>query len=193
MEVHPVELVLPDEPSSVRLMNTTWLEPDGEMVDCLVDGADLRALLTAVGRRPPARPTRAQVDTVRDLRDALRTLAAGLTGEEPGVAALRRAAGTVNAALAAAPVRESLRAAADGWELGADVDPSFAGSVGVLARDGAALLSDHTRRPVRTCPAPSCGLYFVATHARRRWCSAHCADRVRAARYYRRHRQGQPG
>lgn len=192
MELHPVEVVLPEEPSSVRLMNTVWLDGDG-VFDYLRDGDDLRALLAALDRPAPARPSAAQVGAVRDLRDALRTLAAAVTGgpAPPTASDQRRAAATVNAALAAAPVREVLRAAPEGWALCPSVVASFAGSVGMLARDGAELISGRGAGPLRTCPAPACGLYFVATHARRRWCSAHCGDRVRAARYYRRHNQPQ--
>jgi predicted RNA-binding Zn ribbon-like protein len=186
--VHPVEIVLPEEPPSVRLMNTVWLDGDGAF-DCLRDGDDLRILLAALGRPAPARPSAAQVGAARELREALRTLGAAVTGsaDPPAAADRRRAAATIDAALAAAPLRESLRPAPQGWTLQRSVEESFAGSLGLLARDGAELIAARGGTPLRTCPAPSCGLYFVATHARRRWCSAHCGDRVRAARYYRRH------
>jgi len=191
--LHPIELVLPDEPPSVRLMNTVWLGGDG-VFDCLHDAHDLRCLLAALNRPVLARPTAAQVGSVRDLRDALRVLAAAVTGgpEAPTASDPERAAVMVNTALAAAPVREALHAVAGGWELRPDIEASFAGSLGMLARDGAELIAGRAGGPLRTCPAPSCGHYFVATHARRRWCSAHCGDRVRAARYYRRHHQSEP-
>lgn len=76
MVLHPVEVALPEEPPSVRLMNTVWLGEDG-VFDCLRDGDDLRVLLTALDRPAPARPSTAQVGAARDLRDALRPLAAG--------------------------------------------------------------------------------------------------------------------
>ncbi len=194
MVPHPIELVLPEEPPSVRLMNTVWLGGDG-VFDCLRDRDDLRALLAALGRPVPARPSSAQLRTVRDLRCALRTLAAAVAdGPDPPTASEeRRAASTVNAALAAAPLREVLHRAPEGWELRPSVEASFAGSLGMLARDGARLVAGRGGKPLRTCPAPSCGLYFVATHARRRWCSPHCGDRVRAARYYRRHHPSERG
>lgn len=185
--LHPVEMVLPDEPPSVRLMNTLWLGGDG-VFDCLRDGDDLRVLLSALGRPAAARPRAAQVDAARELRAALRTLGAAATGDEPPAPDRQQAVATVNAALAAAPVCEVLEADGAGWTLRPQVDGSFAGSLADLARDGATLLAGRGAGPLRTCPAPSCGLFFVATHARRRWCSTHCGDRVRAARYYRRHR-----
>ena len=192
-ELHPVELVLPEEPPSVRLMNTVWLEGDG-VFDCLRDGDDLRALLAALDRPVPARPSAAQVRAVQELRSALRTLAAAVTdGSDPPTASdRRRAAGTVNAALAAAPLREVLHVTPEGWDLRPSIEASFAGSLGMLARDGAEMIAHRRGTPLRTCPAPACGLYFVATHARRRWCSPHCGDRVRAARYYRRHHRPGP-
>jgi predicted RNA-binding Zn ribbon-like protein len=79
----------------------------------------------------------------------------------------------------------------EGWTLSRLDGSSFAASVGRLAREGAAVLADRSR-PLRVCPAPGCGLFFVQHHQRRRWCSTECGNRVRAARYYRRHRGSGP-
>jgi len=38
------------------------------------------------------------------------------------------------------------------------------------------------------CEAPGCVRLLEREHARQRWCSTACGDRVRAARYYSRHR-----
>jgi predicted RNA-binding Zn ribbon-like protein len=191
--VHPVELVLPGEPPSVRLMNTTWADRDG-MFDGLRDGDDVRVVLAALGRRAPRRLSSGQVGQLRDLRAALRALADAATGshDAPPTSDQRRAAAAVNAALAAAPVREVLQETADGWALRLSADESFAGSLGLLAREGTQLIVGRADQLLRRCPAPSCGLYFTANHARRQWCSTACADRVRAARYYRRHHRSDP-
>lgn len=38
---------------------------------------------------------------------------------------------------------------------------------------------------LRTCPAPSCGMFFRPTRAAQRWCSVPCGTRARVARHYR--------
>jgi predicted RNA-binding Zn ribbon-like protein len=89
--------------------------------------------------------------------------------------------------MALAPAADVLAAGPQGWALSRRDGPSFAGSVSRLAREGADVLADRSR-PLRACHAPGCGLFFVQNHQRRRWCSTGCGNRVRAARYYRRHR-----
>jgi len=183
---HPIELILPAEPAPVRLMNPTWVDRDG-VSDVLEDVADLRTLLAAVGWPVPAGPAWAELVAARGLRAALRTLAGA------GSAADRSTAlETVNAALAAAPAPDVLAAGPEGWTLTRVDGSSFRASVGRLAREGAQVLADRTR-PLRTCTAPGCGLFYVQHHQRRRWCSTACGNRVRAARYYRRHRRGDAG
>jgi predicted RNA-binding Zn ribbon-like protein len=179
MDVHPIELVLPGEPAPVRLMNTTWRDRDG-VGESLAEPADLRVFLAEVGRPVPADLDAADVATLHDLRAALHALADPAAEHAAALAA-------VNAALALAPAPDVLTAGAAGWALGRADGPSFAASVSRLAREGAAVLADRAR-PLRVCRAPGCGLVFVQHHQRRRWCSVECGNRVRAARYYRRHR-----
>src|SRR4051794_31194566 len=142
-------------------MNTTWADRD-EVFDGLRDGDDLRVVLTALGRRAPRRPSSGQVGQLRDLRAALRALAAAATGshDAPPSSDQQRAATTVNAALAAAPVREVLQGAADGWALRLSVDESFAGSLGLLAREGTQLIVGRADRRVRRGTAPPPGASF---------------------------------
>jgi predicted RNA-binding Zn ribbon-like protein len=40
------------------------------------------------------------------------------------------------------------------------------------------------------CSAPGCIRLLIKDHPRRQWCSTRCGDRVRAGRYYHRHRKG---
>jgi predicted RNA-binding Zn ribbon-like protein len=181
MDVHPVELVLPDEPAPVRLMNTTWVDRDG-VDDALTAVSDLRIFLAAVGRPVPADLGAAELATVRELRTALRDLATGGGGA---------AVEAINAALALAPAVDVLAAGPDGWALSRVDAPTFPATVSRFAREGAAVLADRSR-PLLVCHAPGCGLYFVQNHQRRRWCSTECGNRVRAARYYRRHRGSGP-
>jgi predicted RNA-binding Zn ribbon-like protein len=46
--------------------------------------------------------------------------------------------------------------------------------------------SDHV--DLRACGAPGCMRLLLKDHPRRQWCSTRCGDRVRASRYYHRHR-----
>jgi predicted RNA-binding Zn ribbon-like protein len=189
VDAHPIELVLPDEPAPVRLMNTTWADRDGAF-EALADASDLRVFLSAIGRPVPAGLGAGEVAVLHDLRGGLRALAGGIEGTDAPSPQQRRAAvERINAALALAPAADVLAVTAQGWSLSRVDGSSFAASVSRLAREGAAVLADRSR-PLRVCLAPRCGLFFVRNHQRRRWCSIGCGDRVRAARYYRRHHGG---
>src|SRR3954447_26249155 len=102
MAAHPVELVLPDEPAPVRLMNTTWVDRDG-VFEALADGSDLRGFLVAVGRPVPDALDAAQLGAIHELRSGLRTLARTADGPTAPSPDERRAAlAAVNAAMALA-------------------------------------------------------------------------------------------
>lgn len=184
---HPIDVVLPDEPAAVRLMNTVWADRGG-VHDALTGADDLRRFLAATGAVTAA-VSGDDVAAARRLRDALRRLAATVTDDDRAPAATglaeADAAGAVNAALAAAPPA-LLRRAGDGWEL-ATGPVTAAAALGAVAREGALLVADPAR-PLRACHAPGCVLYFVRDHPRREWCSVACGNRVRAARHYRRRR-----
>ncbi len=193
MTSHPVDLLVPDDPAVVRFMATVWADRAG-VHDSLAgtDPRELRALLTSIGRLEPTdsppRVTGTQLAAARRLRDALRRLAAAVTGDGRPAAvpslSERAAVAAVNAALAAAPPAELARTAGR-WQL-VERRPIDA-ALGALAREGAELITD-TERPLRACHAPGCVLYFVRDHPRREWCSVTCGNRVRAARHYARTR-----
>lgn len=184
---HPVELVLPAEPAPVRLMNTTWVDRDG-VFEALQEVSDLRIFLTAIGRPVPAGLGATHVATLHELRTGLRTLAAATGGPAaPSSGEQRAAVETINSILALAPAADVLAATPEGWTLSRVDGSSFSASLSRLAREGAEALVDRSR-PLRACHAPGCGLYFIKNHQRRRWCSTECGNRVRAARYYQRHR-----
>ncbi|MGZ3113262.1 CGNR zinc finger domain-containing protein [Streptomyces sp. H62] len=62
-----------------------------------------------------------------------------------------------------------------------------------LAEAAAELLADPAVTKIRECEAHDCVLLFLPAHPRRRWCSAaRCGNRVRVARHYQRHKNGQP-
>ena len=184
---HPIELVLPGEPAPVRLMNTVWADRAG-VHEALTDVDDLRLFLRTVGVADLGNVTPGDLAATRRLRDALRRLAADVTGDDRSRAASALdeagALAAVNAALGALP-RPRLRRGLSSWVLGVDGGGGVAAALGALAREGAALVADPAR-PLRACHAPGCVLYFVREHPRREWCSVACGNRARAARHYRR-------
>lgn len=58
---------------------------------------------------------------------------------------------------------------------------------GVIARDAVHVLAGEPG--LHACHGPGCVLLFVTRDARRRWCSAGCGNRARAARHYGRVRE----
>lgn len=186
VDAHPVELVLPDEPAPVRLMNTTWTARDG-VFDVLADVSDLRVFLAAIGRPVPSDVGPTHLAAAHELRTGLRTLAEAARRPAAFTSEWDAAVETINRALALAPAVDVLTAASEGLTLSRADGSSFLASLSRLAREGAEVLVDRSR-PLRACHAPGCGLYFVRNHQRRRWCGTDCGNRVRAARYYQRHR-----
>ena len=186
-----------DDPLPVALMNTIWADRDG-VHDTLDDGAAdwlrtaadvLLADTTCDGLEDDLHE---DVARLRRLRDALRRLAAELTGDpRPDAAsAIADRADAITAlnetcALATAwpalvwppdaPPRAVARAA----------HPPSTLAVARLAAQAVDLLT----RPAAlgACEAPGCVRYFVRDRPRRGWCSAACGNRARVARHYRRH------
>ena len=187
---------LPDEPPPVRLMSTIWADADGPHDD-LRTTADVDAWLDAVGvGRAGAHASEGELATARALRDAVRLLAAHVTGDHRPSAAgatadFAAALDQVNATAAELPApRLALR---DGrLERGLPGGPSpVATGLAQVAEQAVALLGGEEAGRLRACYAPGCVLYFVKTHPRREWCSVACGNRVRAARHYRRARDQQ--
>lgn len=134
----------------------------------------------------------AALRSVLVLRDAIRELlVARIERRRPDPAALE----AVNRAAAAAPTARQLEwASADGPSerrdcLGAG---GTALARAVLAADAIDLLVGPDQAALRACGAPGCVRLMLKDHPRRQWCSTRCGDRVRASRYYRRHRLQEP-
>lgn len=195
------------EPLPVELMNTVHAERDG-IHDALLDADDLARWLRAVsprfvpalaldetaGATPPPLPL---VERYRQLRDALRRMAAVAT-EDPRPAAasaapdLATAVEAVNRACAYAP-EWSRMVWPDGGapSLAAVTGPSHGHPAAIalsrIAEQAVRLFTGPDRAELRACRAPGCVLYFVRAHPRREWCSATCGNRARVARHYQRH------
>jgi predicted RNA-binding Zn ribbon-like protein len=149
----------------IDLLNTVWADRSG-VHDDLTDAAS----------------------ALRELRDALRVLAADRTADPRPVAAVdhprvAEAVATLNAAAALAPSWPTLVDGRLVWASEADAE---AREVGGLAGEAVQLLAAEPE--LRACLAPGCVLYFVKDHPRRAWCSTACGNRERAARHYARHR-----
>ena len=177
----------------MRLMNTVHAER-GVVRDDLQRPADLTAWLAAAGFGA-TRATAADLQAARALRDALRTIAAYVTDDHrPAAPAppddVAQAVDVLNAHRRSTPP-DHLVLTDDG--LRREAPPAAHGVADGLAAVSAAavdLLAGPAALPLRACHGPRCVLYFVQDHPRREWCSAACGDRARAARYYRRHRDG---
>jgi len=185
--------VLSDEPLPVRLMSTLWADADG-VHDDLRTAADVDAWLDAVGiDRAGAHPTDGELAVTRALRDAVRRLAAYVTGDDrPGAASaitdVAAALGQLNSIAAELPA--PCLALRDGrLEAGVREGPSpVTAGLARVAEQAVPLLGGADAASLRACYAPGCVLYFVKTHPRREWCSVACGNRVRAARHYQRTR-----
>jgi predicted RNA-binding Zn ribbon-like protein len=73
-------------------------------------------------------------------------------------------------------------------------EPDWLGVAGVplaralIAADAIDLVTSPAHVDLMACPAPGCVRLLLRGHPRRPWCSTGCGDRVRARRYYHRHR-----
>jgi predicted RNA-binding Zn ribbon-like protein len=189
------------EPLPVELMNTRYADR-GDVHDALADADQLTAWLGAIaGRAEIADLTgaglvadRTALAEFRAVRDALRGLAAQVTGDLRPVTALATADVTESSA-----VVSRASGLAPSWRVlewrpghGPEVQTRTAGPavIAVLSRiadEGAALFGAAKRAELRACQAPGCVLYFVRDHPRREWCCAGCGNRARVARHYHRH------
>jgi predicted RNA-binding Zn ribbon-like protein len=177
------------EPLPVELMNTLTVIDD-EAHDFLADATEASEWLHAVSDRIGA--TDADIASLRELRDALRRLAAEVTDDpRPPVTApeLTRpeAIATLNRLGRTWP---ELDWPADGSPTGFYQARSEAGlAVELVAHQGVELFTGPERELLRPCLAPNCLLFFVKDHPRRQWCSPGCGNRARVARHYWRHRE----
>ncbi len=185
--------MLPDEPATVRLMNTIWADRAG-VHDDLRTTSDLADWLVAISATErPVRVTRDDLARARRLRDALRRIAAQCTNDTAASAVedIDVAIAEINSLIAARPPTPRLalrhgQLIADTATVGPPVTTALTG----LAGEAIELFTRADSPQLRACRAPGCVLYFLKDHPRREWCSTTCGNRARAARHYRRHRRG---
>jgi predicted RNA-binding Zn ribbon-like protein len=200
------------EPLPVELMNTiNW--SSGAVNDVLASPAGAAAWVDAITDRLPY-ATRALVrgdessaggvdesavgaivGRLRGLRDALRRLAAEVTGdprppETPTQLSHQEAVDVLNHLCALHPAWPEVT-----WPVGGtptlavrSPGPPAERIVGEIAEQAAALFTGDQRDRLTPCLAPGCDRYFLKARPRRQWCSATCGNRARVARHYQRHR-----
>ncbi|MFB9569856.1 CGNR zinc finger domain-containing protein [Saccharopolyspora hordei] len=183
-------LPLIGEPLAVDLVNTRAVI-SGDQIDMMGTPEKLQEWLTRQADRMPtphqASPDEEDLAAVHAVREHVaRTLSAVRRGKRPPADALRG----LNEAQRAAPGIRRLS-----WRNGSVVSAvDRPGKLGLrvaaeLAEAAAELLTDPIIELLRECEEPNCVMLFVARNPRRRWCSAAiCGNRVRVARYYRRHK-----
>ncbi|WP_410673075.1 CGNR zinc finger domain-containing protein [Amycolatopsis sp. cmx-4-68] len=166
---------------ALALVNTRRLSAGGE-VDDLASPGGAAAWLRQ--HSLPAVPMGADdLGRLTGLRAAVRELLAALADDRaPQVTAVE----TVNAAAradAAAPQLTWPGGPRREWR---STRPGHLDEVlAALARDAIDVVSGDLGALVRPCEAHGCVRFFLREHARRRWCSTTCGDRVRAARHQR--------
>lgn len=183
---HSNDFPLLGEPLSLDLVNTR-VRRNGAELDLLTTPSALAEWLRAESGRLPwsGRPGAADLKALQRLRSALAVLfTARREGLRPPAPALRQ----LNAALATSIAPAKLAWPAAGPRLARSNALSRRDALlHALASDAAALLTGPSASLLRKCSHPACVLQFVATHPRRRWCSAStCGNRARVARHYRR-------
>jgi predicted RNA-binding Zn ribbon-like protein len=187
------EWPLAEEPVPVRLMATIWADTSGRHDD-LDNPAGLQDWMDAVGiEHAKTLPTPDELSNARQLRDALRRLAAHQTDDQRAAAVSAmtepaRAVGVLNAAASRLPAPQ-LELTNELLRRSHTSPDHVAAGLAVVATEAIYLFGGDEANNLRACQAPGCVLYFVKSHPRREWCSIACGNRARAARHYQRTRQ----
>ena len=165
-------------PLAVDLANTVVVTGRGD-VDLLTSEEELDVWVAAeADRAPEADAARGRLADVRSLREHLRTLLYAAAEGRPLPSA---AVAVVNAASAAAPRYAVLRHGRQDEVVLTDDD--FARFRAVVARSAIEVLGTSTRVLLDVCRAPSCGMLFLRSSARQKWCCDSCGNRARVARF----------
>ncbi|SDK47911.1 Conserved protein containing a Zn-ribbon-like motif, possibly RNA-binding [Nocardioides sp. YR527] len=196
-EEMPVELqvpvLYPTQPRAVRLMNTIWADRRS-VHDSLGSVAHLRAWAEEAGLGRHQDVDDHDLARARALRDALRRLAADVTGDSrphsipEGISAEMALAVLNEFASRCTPVLRHRRGGGYAREWLTDCS-GLQRELNLVALEGAEVLTQE----LKACGGPGCVLYFVRDHPRREWCSAGCGNRARVARHHRRNKSSHEG
>ncbi|MEU4248163.1 CGNR zinc finger domain-containing protein [Amycolatopsis sp. NPDC026612] len=166
---------------ALALVNTRRLTAGGP-VDDLVSPGEATSWLRQHDLAATV-PGEDELSRLTDLRTAVRELLAALAnGRAPDTAAVDKVNRAARAD-AAAPQLTWRDGPSREWH--STRQGTIDAAVAALARDAINVVSGDLAPLVRPCEAHGCIRYFLREHARRRWCSTTCGDRVRAARHQR--------
>ncbi len=159
--------------------------------DLLPDEATCRLWWGLQQDRLPASPPPPLAPTV-ELRRAIRHI---LDARVAGTEADPVAVDCINDVAAGVTSRRRLVQTPAGWTavtLGqAPADRPYALALAATAESLIDLLVGPAAERLRRCQNPTCSMIFVASDARRKFCTQNiCANRTRVARHYQRHRSG---
>ncbi|GAA1709957.1 CGNR zinc finger domain-containing protein [Fodinicola feengrottensis] len=177
-------ITVPGETASVALalVNSLHAGPNGD-IDHLASPEAAASWLRSRGLLQSDTVLR-EVSSLAQLRAAVRELFLAFLEERDADPA---AVDTVNEAAAATPGASSVAWPPTGpvrtWST---IRPgTLAEALAAIAGDAIDVLCTERAATIRVCEAHGCVRVFFREHARRRWCSTTCGDRVRAARHYR--------
>jgi predicted RNA-binding Zn ribbon-like protein len=188
-DLHAVKaagLTLVGEPIAVDLANTEKLALELPL-DLLSDEHANQAFWELQAQRlsiPAQLPT---LDRVRSIRSVIRSLLESrLAGRRPEPWAIQ----SINRYASAAPASPQLSI---DWtaDLEWHAHDGAAALLGAVARSAIDVLTGTNSDRLQRCAADDCSMIFVATNAKRQWCtSAGCGNRQRVARHAKRQRNG---
>lgn len=189
-DVAAAGLLLAGEPLALDLANTVTVAK-GPTVELLVDDERHAAFWALQAHRLPPGAAAPSPSQTADLRGAVRSVLVSRLEDRP---LDRSAVSVVNAAAAAAPSSPQL--ALGTGSRGAERRTSWATAdavaltLGAVAGSAIDVVTGPSADRLRVCASDACSLLFVATHAKRQWCSsAVCGNRERVARHARRQRE----
>lgn len=178
----------------LEFANTRYWRGQAVPTETLNSADDLAAWAAANIARP-ARPLAArEFERALDLRETIyRLFDATARGKAPAAADLQ----ALNAGLAAAPARRTIKRARHGfaWSLDGRGATALDQLAPVLWSVGDLLAGGRIDR-VKRCANPDCGWLFLddSRAGKRRWCSMQaCGNRAKARRHYHRARSNAPG
>lgn len=172
-------------------VNTRYWRGQDAPTETLAAPENLAAWTAANGGARPAKPpARREFERAVELRELIhRLFDAHAQGKTPAARDLE----SLNAALAAAPARTTLKRSREGYEW--DVDAKSGTALGLLAPvlwSAGDLLAGPKLGKVRRCANPECLYLFLddSRAGKRRWCSmSSCGNRAKARRHYHKSRE----
>ncbi|MCI4676351.1 CGNR zinc finger domain-containing protein [Candidatus Mycolicibacterium alkanivorans] len=179
---------LADEPLAVDLADTI-ITTTSPHTDLLSDETRCRLWWDLQRDRvPDGAPAPPLAPTVQ-LRRAVREI---LDGHVAGISPNRAAVNRVNEIAASVTTTRQLVHIETGWATTMTYHPvsdqQHQLALAAVADSLIDLLVSPSQTRLRRCQNPTCSMLFVATDARRKFCTQNiCANRTRAARHYRRH------